>query len=69
VTEKGNEIVCNNHHFVLREIQAVRRERKIGEEKWNEVPDFMNQNFNDDYSDDLGDWKELIDYKANKRDK
>jgi hypothetical protein len=54
--------VCANHHFVLRQIHVVGLERKVGEEKWNEVFDFGGQDLEGDYLDDLGDWKDLIDY-------
>jgi len=62
VTDEGEVFVCDNHHFVLRQIHVVGLERKVGEEEWTEVPDFMNQNFEDEYVEDLGDWKDMIDY-------
>ena len=62
VTDEGEVFVCDNHYFVLREIHVVGLERKVGEEKWIEVPDYMNQDFDDDYLEDLGDWKDMIEY-------
>src|SRR3990172_7877051 len=62
VTDVGEMVVCDNHHFVLKEIHAIGMERKIAEEEWNQVPGFGKQDFNDDYLEDLGDWKGLIDY-------
>ena len=64
VTDLGEEIVCDNHHFVLREINAIKMERKIGQKEWIEVPDFKKQDFEDEQLEDLGDWKDLIDHKA-----
>jgi len=62
VTDEGEVFVCDNHHFVLRQIHVVGLERKVGEEEWTEVPDFMNQNFEEEYVDDFGDWKDMIDF-------
>ena len=64
VTDAGEMLVCNDHHFVLKEIHAVEREKRIGQEEWIEVPDFKKQDFEDEQLEDLGDWKDLIDHKA-----
>jgi hypothetical protein len=69
VTDEGEIVVCDNHHFVLKETNAIGLERKIGDEEWKKVPDFGKKDFNDDLLEDLGDWKDLIDYKAYKKDK
>ena len=61
VTDEGEIVVCDNHHFILREIRAVALERKIGDTEWNEVPNFKMNGFSDEYLEDLGDWKGLID--------
>jgi hypothetical protein len=62
VTEEGGLFVCGNHHFILRQIHAVRWERQIGEEKWNEVVDLKDQDLETKALEDLGDWKDLIDH-------
>jgi hypothetical protein len=62
VADEGGLFVCNNHHFILRQIHAVAMERQIGEEKWNEVLDLKDQDLEGKPSDDLGDWKDLIDH-------
>ena len=62
VTDEGEVFVCDNHHFVLRQIHVVGLERKVGESEWKEVFDFGEQDLEGDYLDDLGDWKELINY-------
>ena len=60
VTDEGNVLVCNDHHFVLRQIHVVGLERRIGEEDWEEVIYFKEQDLEGAYLDDLGDWKDLI---------
>lgn len=62
VTDLGEETVCDNHHFILREIHSVKRERKIGEKGWIEVDEFKKLDFADEHFEDLGDWKDLIDH-------
>ena len=69
VTDEGEVKVCDNHRFVLREIHVVGMERRIGEKEWKEVVDYMNQDLDGDYLDDLGDWKDLIDYEEYKKDR
>ena len=60
VTDLGEMLVCDNHRFILKEINVIELERKIGEEEWSEVPDFKKQDFADEYLEDLGDWKDFI---------
>ena len=60
VTDEGEMVVCDNHRFVLKEINAIGLERKIGEEEWSEVPDFGKRDFNDEFLEDLGDWKDFF---------
>ena len=62
VTDEGEVSVCDNHHFVLRQIHVVGLERKMGEEEWNEVTDFKDQDLEADYLDDLGDWKDFFNH-------
>ena len=62
VTDEGEVFVCDEHHFVLRQIHLVGVERKLGEDEWKEVIDFKEQELEGGYLDDLGDWKDLIDH-------
>ena len=62
VTEKEEVPVCNEHHFILRQIHLVARERQIGEEEWKEVIDSKDQDLDGEYLYDIGDWKDLINY-------
>jgi len=59
---EGEVSVCNEHHFILRQIHVVGLERKLGEEEWKEAIYFKDQDLEADYLDDLGDWKDLIDH-------
>jgi hypothetical protein len=61
VTDEGQVFVCDNHHFILRELNAVGLERKIGEEEWTKVSDFgTSVEDGVDDSEDLGDWKDMV---------
>jgi len=62
VTDEGELSVCNDHHFVLRQIHVVGSERQIGLGEWKEVIDFKDQDLEADYLDDLGDWKDLVNH-------
>ena len=62
VTDEGGLFVCNNHHFILRQIHAVGMERQIGEEIWREVLDSKEQDLEGEPLEDLGDWKDLLNY-------
>ena len=60
VTDEIEMPVCNEHHFILRQIHLVGLERQIGEEEWKEVINSKDQDLDADWSDDLGDWKDLF---------
>ena len=62
VTDEEQISVCNDHHFVLRQIHAVELERQIGGEDWEEVIDSKDQDLEGEYMEDIGDWKDLINY-------
>ena len=62
MTDEGEVAVCNDHHFILRQIHVVGLERKLGEEEWKEVIDLKEQDLEGGYSDDLGDWKDLVNH-------
>ena len=62
VTDEGELFVCNDHHFILRQIHVAGLERQIGEEKWKEVIDFKDQDLEGERLDDLGDWKDLVNH-------
>ena len=34
ISEKGQEFVCDSHHFVLQEINAIQKERLLFEAEW-----------------------------------
>ena len=61
VTAGGKESVCDNHKFVLRQIRAVLREKKIGELRWA-IIDPNEDVLEDHKQEDLGNWKDLISY-------
>lgn len=61
VTGEGELFVCDNHYFELRRIHVVGLERKVGDEEWKEVFDFEEQDPDEKYFPDFGDWKDLID--------
>jgi hypothetical protein len=60
VTDEGEISVCNDHHFILRQIHVVGMERQVGKEKWTEVTHYKDQDLEADYLHDLGDWKDLL---------
>ena len=60
MTSEGEEVVCDDHHFILRQVHLVDFERKIGEEKWNEVLVVQEEDLESKPLIDLGDWKDLI---------
>jgi hypothetical protein len=59
VTDEGEVLVCNDHRFVLKQLDVVGLEREIGQEKWNEVQDI--EKLEENRLEDIGDWKDLID--------
>ena len=61
MTEGGKQSVCNDHKFVLRQIRAVLREKKIEEHVWA-IIDPNEEVLEDHQQEDLGDWKNLISY-------
>jgi hypothetical protein len=60
VTDAGQIAVCNDHHFILRQIHAVGVERLIGEEHWKDVTYSKAEDLDTQKREDLGDWKDLV---------
>ena len=60
ITEDGDVSVCEDHHFVLRQVISKGLERKIGDSEWKEIidVDYLDEHF----LEDIGDWKDLINY-------
>lgn len=61
ITEQGKQPVCDDHKFVLRQIRAVLREKKIDEHVWA-IIDPNEEVLEDHRGEDLGDWKDLAGY-------
>ena len=61
VTDKGKESVCDDHKFVLRQIRAVQREKKLEEQVWV-IIDPNEEVLEEHNQEDLGDWKDLVRY-------
>jgi len=57
VSDKGEEFVCDNHHFVLNEINAIQKEKLLFEAEWT-----INSNFEEELSenefDDIDQWED-----------
>jgi hypothetical protein len=62
MTDEDHLFVCNDHHFILRQIHVVGWERRIIEEKWSEASYSKKQDLESEPWEDLGDWKDLIDH-------
>ena len=57
VSDKGEEFVCDNHHFVLNEIQTIQKERLLFEAEWT-----INSHCEEDLAahefDDMDQWED-----------
>ncbi len=57
VSDKGEEFVCDNHHFVLNEIHAIQKEKLLFEAEWT-----INSHFEEELAehefDDIDQWED-----------
>jgi hypothetical protein len=63
VTEDGVVFACNRHHAELSQAKIIRLERMRGKETWNEIPDLRQTLCEEEFSDDLTDFKDQEDYE------
>ena len=59
ITEAEKVSVCDDHKFVLRQIRAVVREKKIEDHVWA-IIDPNEEILEDQEQEDLGDWRDLL---------
>ena len=57
ITEKGEEFVCDKHHFVLKEIQAIEKEKLLWEAEWTIVSHFE-EDLKQHEFDDTDQWED-----------
>ena len=59
ITDAGKLSVCDDHKFVLRQIRAVVKEKKIEDHVWA-IIDPNEEILEDQEQEDLGDWRDLL---------
>ncbi len=57
ISDKGQEFVCDNHHSVLNEIEAIRKERLLSEAEWT-ISSHFEEDLAEHEFDDMDQWED-----------
>lgn len=63
ITEDGVVFVCDKHHVEMSEAKIIKLERRIGKKYWKRIKDIREMFCEEEYLDNLTDFKDLNDYE------
>ena len=61
VTDDGVSFVCDRHHVEMSEAKIIRLERMRGKDTWEKIPAPREILYEEEYSDDLSDFRDQKD--------